>query len=333
MTPTDDILSLIDSAIDARVDFFDDNYEAAFRLFNGFLEGCPDLIVELFGRTAVIHNYAKAADDGRSLVLAAQSFLIKKLPWLQAILVKTRRADAVAERNGILVWGTAFDTRIREHGVRYAINLMMNQDTSFYLDTRSLRQWLLENMGGQRVLNTFAYTGTLGVAATAAGASQVIHIDLSRQFLNIAKTSYTLNGFSIKKKDFISGDFFPTVKNFNRQGERFDCVLLDPPFFSTTSKGVVDAAHNMIRLINKVRPLVHSHGRIVAINNALYTSGKDYMASLNELCQDGYVSIETLIDIEEDFTGFTKTRIMPPIIDPTPFNHSTKIAVLRIQHK
>lgn len=333
MTQNDDILSLIDRAIDARGDFFDDSYEGAFRLFNGFLEGCPDLVVELYGRTAVIHNYAKTVADGRSLVQTAQNFLVEKLDGLRAVLVKTRRADTVAERNGILAWGTTIDTRIREHGVRYAINLTMNQDTSFYLDTRGLRQWLQQNMAGRRVLNTFAYTGSLGVAAKAAGAGQVIHIDLNRQFLNIAKTSYTLNGFPISKKDFISGDFFPAIKHFNRQGERFDCVVLDPPFFSTTQKGTVDAAQNMIRLINKVRPLVLSHGRIVAINNALYTSGKAYLASLNELCQDGYVAIEALIDIEKDFTGFAHTRLIPPITDPAPFNHSTKIAVLKIQHK
>jgi 23S rRNA (cytosine1962-C5)-methyltransferase len=68
------------------------------------------------------------------------------------------------------------------------LDLQANRDAGLYLDTRNLRGWLIENMAGARVLNTFAYTGSLGVAAKAGGASRVVHIDLKRAFLNVAKT-------------------------------------------------------------------------------------------------------------------------------------------------
>jgi 23S rRNA (cytosine1962-C5)-methyltransferase len=84
----------------------------------------------------------------------------------------------------------------------------MNRDASLYLDTRNLRQWALGHLEGKTVLNTFAYTGSLGVAARAAGASRVIQFDRNRLFLNVAKTTYTLNGFPIDKKDFQTGDFW-----------------------------------------------------------------------------------------------------------------------------
>ena len=59
------------------------------------------------------------------------------------------------------------DRKIKEHGVWYAINLTINRDTSLYLDTRNLRKWLIENLKDKSVLNTFAYTGSFGVAALA----------------------------------------------------------------------------------------------------------------------------------------------------------------------
>ena len=97
---------------------------------------------------------------------------------------------------------------MREHGVWYAVELQLNRDASLYLDTRNLREWILRKLHGQRVLNTFAYTGSLGIAArAAAGAARVVHLDLNRAFLNVAKTSYTLNGFPIHKPDFQTGDF------------------------------------------------------------------------------------------------------------------------------
>lgn len=87
------------------------------------------------------------------------------------------------------------------------------------------------------------------------------------------------------------------------------------------------------RLINKLRPLVNDGGWLVAINNALFLSGQDYHAELETLCHDGHLSLEALIPIPEDFTGFPETRVGNPPVDPSPFNHPTKIAVLRVKHR
>jgi 23S rRNA (cytosine1962-C5)-methyltransferase len=183
------------------------------------------------------------------------------------------------------------------------------------------------------LLNTFAYTGSLGVAAMGGGAARVVHVDHNRKFLNLAKTSYTLNGFPIHKGDFLSGDFFPVISRMRRSGVRFDCVFLDPPFFSSTRGGTVDLAANSMRLINKVRPLIKDGGRLVAINNALFLSGTDYMHSLKTLCGDGYLQIEGIIPVPQDVTGYAETRVGHPPVDPAPFNHPTKIALLRVRRK
>lgn len=90
---------------------------------------------------------------------------------------------------------------------------------------------------------------------------------------------------------------------------------------------------NSARLINKVRPLVNDGGTLVAINNALFLSGKEYMETLDSLCADGYLEIERIIPIPEDFTGYPQTRVELPLVDPAPFNHATKIAVLRVRRK
>jgi len=268
-----------------------------------------------------------------SLVSQAQQVVQALLPWVQAIALKTRRSSLPAERDGRIIVGERLATRVREHGVWYAIDVTMNRDTSFYLDTRNLRHWAIHNLKGRSVLNAFAYTGSLGVAAQAGGAARVVHLDLNRQFLNVAKTSYTLNGFPINKADFQAGDFWPQISQLNRRGERFDCVLLDPPFFAAGDKGVVDLERNYIKLINKVRPLINDGGVLVAINNALFLSGAEYMSMLESVCMDGYVQLEDRIPVPVDSTSYLQTRRTAPMIDPAPFNHATKIAVLRIRRK
>lgn len=330
---TNSLGDLLASALDARTELFDARHETAFRLFNGFTEGWPALAVDLYAQTLVLHDYSETPEQSQSAIAAAQQFYQSRLPWISAVLLKTRNATTTEARNGVLLSGEKPATKIREHGVWYSIALQLNRDASFYLDTRNLRAWILRNLGGQRVLNTFAYTGSLGVAAMAAGASRVVHLDLNRTFLNVAKTSYTLNGFPIRKADFQSGDFWPLISRMIRAGELFDCVLLDPPFFASTSKGLVDAKTNYARLINKVRPLIADEGRLVAVNNALYVSGTEFQQTLHELCSDGYLEIEELIPVAEDFSGYETTRIESNLPDPSPFNHSTKIAVLRVRRK
>jgi 23S rRNA (cytosine1962-C5)-methyltransferase len=325
------VISFLQKALEARAPLLERRHESALRLFNGFTEGEPNLVIDLYASTLVFHNYADEPAQGQTLVEEAAQFLRNELGWLQAGLVKGRNARSHEERRGRLLFGETPDAKIKEHDVWYAIDLTMNRDASFYLDTRNLRKWLIENARNKSILNTFAYTGSLGVAATAGGARRVVQHDLNRQFLNVAKTSYTLNGFPIQKQDFIAADFFPLTGKFKRTNETFDCVVVDPPFFSTTARGKVDQVHESARLINKVRPLVRDGGNLIAIDNALYVSGQEYMQTLATLCRDGYLKIRELVPVPDDCVGYHLTR--PPITDPAPFNHSTKIAILDVRRK
>lgn len=325
------IIPLLEKAISARLPLIDPRHESAFRLFNGFIEGYPELALDIYGRTLVIHNYGDDPKQNQAVAHEVAIYLQSALEWLHAGVVKQRNGKTQDEKKGQVIFGDKVDRKIKEHDVWYAIDLMMNRDASLYLDTRILRKWIIENLQGKLVLNTFAYTGSLGVAATAGGASRVIQTDINRQFLNLAKDSYSLNGFPIRKQDFIAQDFFPVMANFKGRKQFFDCVIIDPPFFSSTSKGKVDQEQESARLINKVRPLINDGGYLIAINNAIFVSGGEYMQTLEELCKDGYLKIKELIPVSEDFTGYNKAG--NPITDPSPFNHSTKIAILEVKRK
>lgn len=326
------VQTLLETALNNRSALLDERHLSALRLFNGFTEGLPGLAVDLYAASLVIYNLSDPPLLLEAAIQTTREFYITHLPWLQTIVLKTRHADSQAQKYGILLKGNIPSDRVREHGIWYALDLLMQQDASLYLDTRNLRQWAVLNLKDKTVLNTFAYTGSLGVAAWGGGARRVVQLDRNRTYLNLAKTSCTLNGFPIHKEDYLVGDFWRLTSRLNRQGEQFDCVFLDPPFFAAGNTGRVDLQKNVQRLINKLRPLVKDGGWLVAINNALFVSGKDYLSSLEELCADGYLSIEELLPVPEDFCGFPASASAAPV-DPAPFNHPTKIAILRVRHK
>lgn len=304
-------------------------HQTALRLFNGFTEGCPEIAIDLYGETAVINNYSDPPAEGEPLVRQAQETLKFRLPWLRAAVLKTRSSPSIQERHGRLLFGSQPAGKVIEHGVWYAVDLSLSRDASLYLDTRNLRLWALNRLKGKTALNVFAYTGSLGVAALSGGASRVLQLDRSRQFLDIAKRSCALNGLPVRARDFMQADFFQSAARFRRAAKRFDCVFIDPPFFASSPTGRVDQVHDSARMINKVRPLVSPEGYLVAVNNALYVSGADYMATLEGLCADGHLRLVETIPVPDDFVGLCRKPIRAPLPDPAPFNHATKIAILQ----
>lgn len=330
---SDALIALMKEALERRDEFFDTNHTSAFRLFNGFVEGYPDLVVDLYAHTLVLFNHARQPDVKQDQIPAVQEYLLSRMPWVRAVIHKTRHAETDQEKRGI-VFGTGVpDEFICENGVSYAVDLLMNQDASLYLDTRNLRTWIKQNLADKTLLDTFAYTGSYGVAARAGGARRVDYLDINPRYLSLARKSYALNGLAVQEDTFLSEDFWTAISQMNRSGKRFDCVIVDPPIFSKTKKGTIDLMNRSHRLINKVRPLINDQGYLVTINNGLFISGMDTIHMLEELCADGYLSIETLIPAPADFTAFgqMKANVLPA--DPAPFNHPTKIAILRVRRK
>lgn len=325
--------NLLARAADWRATLVTQDHRSAFRVFNGFYEGCPQLLADIFAKTLLLTYFGKDPQPVGGLIDQAVDQITSRFNWINCVIVKHHHHVQPEYKRGILLTGSQPAQWIEEHEVRYALNLRINQDAGFYLDTRHLRKWIRENSCGLQVLNTFAYTGSLGVAALAGGASQVLQMDLNRKFLEMSRDSVSQNGISHTRNKLLVEDFFVGVARLKRSGHLFDLVFLDPPFFSVTEKGRVDQARESHRLINKVRPLVKDGGKIVAVNNSLFLEGKAYLAVLQDLVQDGYLSLEEIIPVPEDITGFPATILAKPPRDPAPFNHPTKIVVLKVKRK
>ncbi len=327
------LTQLLEKAILARADLITGEPVGAWRLFAGFYEGEANLVADIYGRTLVLSSYSSDPAVTNALFTEAQTVILQQLPWLTCVLQKQRSAQQEVLRRGKISLGENCDGMILEHGVRYALDLQMNQDASFYLDTCFLRKWLLEHSEGKEVLNTFAYTGSLGVAALAGKAAKVVQNDRNAHFLELARRSAMLNRMDLGKMKLRATDFFSEMGQLKKDQAAFDIAIIDPPFFSVTEKGKVDMAAESERLINKVRPLIKHGGHLVVINNALFLPGSDFMHSLGMLCQDGYLKMEEIIPVPQDITGFPQTISGVAPADPAPFNHSTKIAVLGVRRK
>ena len=101
------ILPLLERSLAARTAYMDQRHETAFRLFNGFLEGCPGLVMDVYASTLIIFNLAKPPDLLKTTIVEGSRFLQDHLPWLKAILMKTHHSPSLQDKCGCLQSGAS----------------------------------------------------------------------------------------------------------------------------------------------------------------------------------------------------------------------------------
>jgi 23S rRNA (cytosine1962-C5)-methyltransferase len=107
-------------------------------------------------------------------------------------------------------------------------------NVGLFTDMREHRRNIGRFAAGRRVLNTFAYTGALSVAAARAGASAVTSVDLSGGVLAWARENFRLSGLD-GESDRYRFETSDTRRYLERQrgdGAEFDMIILDPPTVS-----------------------------------------------------------------------------------------------------
>lgn len=146
--------------------------------------------------------------------------------------------------------GQPFDTKVRisENGVNYNVDVAEGQKTGFFLDQKYNRAAVARLCKDARVLDCFTHTGSFALNAGLAGAREVIGVDASELGIAQAAENAALNGLSDTVK-FITADVFDLLPEYEKKGERFDVVILDPPAF-TKSKSSVKNAVKGYREIN-----------------------------------------------------------------------------------
>lgn len=191
---------------------------------------------------------------------------------------------------------------VSEKGRRYEIRFGGNQ-TGLFLDHAPLRDWLQANTRGMRVLNTFSYTGSLSVAAGLGGASRVTTQDLAKPALEWARRNWELNSLDggdggPARGEFLVQDVFETLPRLRRAGERFDCVILDPPSFSRGKKGEFSTARDLRKLHELAFAVLEPDGVLcTSINSANLPRGQ-YATDVQEAARAHGLSLEIIREIQ-----------------------------------
>jgi 23S rRNA (cytosine1962-C5)-methyltransferase len=124
---------------------------------------------------------------------------------------------------------------VGEQGLKFKINLTDYLDTGLFLDHRLTRTSVRDSSNLKKVLNLFCYTGSFSVYAASGGASEVVSVDLSKNYLKWATENMELNGFfDPVKYSFLCEDIKQWLGKI--PPAYFDLVIMDPPTFSNSKR-------------------------------------------------------------------------------------------------
>ena len=215
------------------------------RVIFGEADFLPGLVVDKFSDVLVVQSLALGIDRMKETIVR----LLKKVMEEDGIRIrgvyersdaKVRTQEGMERIKGFI--GDPFDTlvEIQENGVKYQVDVKDGQKTGFFLDQKYNRRAIHRLCPGAKVLDCFTHTGSFALNAGIAGASQVLGVDASELGIERARANAELNGLS-DRVSFVCEDVFELLPRLEREGEKFDLVILDPPAFAKSRNSIKNA--------------------------------------------------------------------------------------------
>ena len=220
-----------------------------FRLIHGEGDHLPGLIIDMYGKTAVVQAHSVGMDGDKEKIVDALQRVLGK-DNLENIFYKSEgtlpfKAGIEAD-NDYLLGGQNVDPVALENGLRFNIDWLRGQKTGFFIDQRENRRLLEKYAAGKGVLNMFCYTGGFSVYALRGGARSVHSVDSSAKAVSLTDENIRLNFGEEPRHTSFSEDAFKFLKASTANA--YDLIVLDPPAFAKHRGAINNALQGYKRL-------------------------------------------------------------------------------------
>jgi 23S rRNA (cytosine1962-C5)-methyltransferase len=240
----------------------------AMRLVSSDGDGLPGLTIDRYGDQIVVQIGTLGVDRRRADITGILVELLRPRGIFERSDLPARSHEGLSSITGVLHGDVPETVDVTLDGVRLEVPIRSGQKTGLFLDHRPNRQATAALARGRRVLDVFCNTGGFGLAALAGGATEVLGVDSSAEALAAAARNAERNGAAARAR-FVEGNAFDLLKQMERQRDRFDLIVLDPPAF-TKNRDAVEAARRGYKEINLRALRMAAPGGIVVTASCSY---------------------------------------------------------------
>ena len=283
------------------------------RLVHGENDGLPGVVIDLYGKFAVLKLYSAGLTPYRPQILEAlrgevalDGIYGRDEPAATSPSASTSPASDEDEdedegegppSKGQVLWGAEPPDPIvvRENGMQIAVDVRAGQKTGYFLDQRENRFALRRFAKGRaRALNCFSYTGGFSVSAALGGAREVISVDRDAGAIALARKNFELNGLDPAKHGFVVSDVLDFLSASRDERTRFDLIVLDPPSFAKTQKAVPAALDGYASLHRAALGVLAPGGILATASCSARVSPEEFVSSIREACAKTHTDLTLL---------------------------------------
>ena len=224
----------------------DNKNNDTYRLVHGEGDNMPGLVVDCYGKTAVIQAHSVGVHYQRNMIAKALKEVLGDR--VENVYYKSEttlpfKADLGQENE--FLFGNTDENIALENGLKFHVDLLRGQKTGFFVDQRDNRMLLEKYSVGKKVLNMFCYTGGFSFYAMRGGATLVHSVDSSAKAIELTKANVELNFPGDARHQAYCEDAF---RFLDKMGENYDLIVLDPPAFAKHKGGLRNALKGYTRL-------------------------------------------------------------------------------------
>ena len=217
-----------------------------YRLVHGEGDLLPGLVIDVYGKTAVMQAHSVGMHVSREQIAVALKQVMGER--LDSIYYKSETTlpikAAIDGGNGFLLGESHTDVAV-ENGLRFHIDWLKGQKTGFFVDQRENRSLLERYSHGRSVLSMFCYTGGFSVYALRGGAKLVHSVDSSSKAVELVRANAELNFPAEPRHEAFAEDAFRFLDDMTVP---YDLVVLDPPAFAKHRDAVKNALRGYTKL-------------------------------------------------------------------------------------
>ena len=219
-----------------------------YRLVHGEGDNLPGLVIDCYGKTAVMQAHSIGMHVSRlDIAKALKEVLGDSVEHIYYKSETTLPFKAnLGQENEFILGGPTNENLTVENGLRFHVDWLRGQKTGFFVDQRDNRALLEHYAKGRTVLNMFCYTGGFSVYALRGGASLVHSVDSSAKAVELTNANVAIN-FAPEdhRHEAFCEDAFKFLDSHNDQ---YDLIVLDPPAFAKHRGALRNALKGYTRL-------------------------------------------------------------------------------------
>jgi 23S rRNA (cytosine1962-C5)-methyltransferase len=209
----------------------------AYRLVHGEADLLPSLIVDRYDDYLVMQTLSQGMDRLRPTLVK----LLVELTGAKGVLArndpKVRLLEGLEQKVETLHGEVPETIAVREGAVKYDVDPWRGQKTGLFLDQRENRLAAARYAHG-KLLDCFSYNGGFALAL-APRCQSVEALDVSADAVARITGNAAANG--ITNLTAREANVFDELRHLERDGARYDTIVLDPPAFAKNKASVPNA--------------------------------------------------------------------------------------------